>query len=65
MRAEAAEREAKARAADALAQKRSASQPSVFGKIAESMARGAANQAARSLMRGLLGGLFGGSSRRR
>ena len=65
LRAEAAEREAKARAADALAQKRSASQPSVLGKIAESVARGAANQAARSLMRGLLGGLFGGGSRRR
>jgi uncharacterized protein len=65
LRAEAAEREARARAADALARKREATQPSVFGKLAESAARGAANQAARSLMRGLMGSLFGGSSRRR
>jgi DNA helicase HerA-like ATPase len=62
LRARAAEREAKTRAADALAQKRS-QQPSLIGKVAESVARGAASQAARSFMRGLLGNLFGGKSR--
>jgi DNA helicase HerA-like ATPase len=64
LRAEAAEREARARAADALAQKRSESKPTVFGKIAESVARGAASQAARSFMRGIMGGLFGGGRRK-
>jgi hypothetical protein len=64
LRAEAAEREAKARAADALARKREAGQQSVLGRMAESVARGAANQAARSLMRGLLGSLFSGGRRR-
>ena len=60
LRSEAAEREAKARAAQALADKRSAPQPNFVEKVMQSAARGAANQAARSLMRGLLGGLFGG-----
>lgn len=59
LRAEAAEREAKARAADALAQKRT-EKPGIVGKMMESAARGAMNQAARSLMRGVLGSIFGG-----
>ncbi len=60
LRAEVAEREAKARAAQALADKRAADRPSVVGRVMESAAKGAVNQAARSLMRGLLGSFFGG-----
>ena len=60
LRAEVAEREAKARAAQALADKRTADKPSIVGRVMESAAKGAVNQAARSLMRGLLGSIFGG-----
>ena len=60
LRAEVAEREAKARAAQALADKRTADKPSVVGRVIESAAKGAVNQAARSFMRGLLGSIFGG-----
>jgi hypothetical protein len=60
LRAEVAEREAKARAAQALADKRTADKPSMVGRMMESAAKGAVNQAARSFMRGLLGSVFGG-----
>ena len=62
LRAETAEREAKTRAADALAEKRSATpqKPGLLDKIVQSVARNAAGQATRSLMRGLLGSIFGG-----
>ena len=60
LRAEVAEREAKARAAQALADKRTADKPSMVGRMMESAAKGAVNQAARSFMRGVLGSFFGG-----
>jgi len=60
LRAETAEREAKANAAQALADSRNSQKPGFFAKLVESAAHGAANQAARSFMRGILGGIFGG-----
>ena len=62
LRAEVAEREARTRAADALAEKRSAApqKPGMMDKLMQTVARNAAGQATRSLMRGILGSIFGG-----
>ena len=59
LRADVAEREARTRAADALAEKRNA-KPGMLGALMQTVARNATGQATRSLMRDLLGSIFGG-----
>ena len=62
LRAETAAREASARAAQALADKRSAApqKPGMLDRMMKSVVTNATGQATRSLMRGLLGSIFGG-----